>query len=157
MEDRRLPRPQRRRRVGVEGIGLGLHRRACAVESEDRNALRNEAPCPHGAAGGQEVVRRLGTQSVGHGHRKGALGVPHVTDAHRPGQRRELMHDHLRLGLAHNPSHGIGVESVGHHGARSQAAQQILLRCAPGHPDHLMSSRDELRDQRSAESACGAG
>ncbi len=67
------------------------------------------------------------------------------------------MHDHLRLGLAHHPCHGIGVESVGHHRVRSQAAEQVLLRCAPGHPDHLVASRHELGYERSAENACGAG
>jgi hypothetical protein len=62
VEDRRQPRPQRHRQVVIEGIGLGLHRPARAGESNSRNALRHEAPCPHGAAGGQEMVRRLGTQ-----------------------------------------------------------------------------------------------
>ena len=83
--------------------------------------------------------------------------MPRLTDAHRPGQRRELMHDHLGLGGRHRLGDRVGVESVGHDRARSQAAHQVLLRRAPGHPDHLVASRHELRDERSAENACGAG
>jgi hypothetical protein len=51
----------------------------------------------------------------------------------------------------------VGVESVGHDRARSQVAQQFLLRRGSGHSDHLVASRYELRDELSAESACGAG
>jgi hypothetical protein len=83
--------------------------------------------------------------------------VPRVTDAHRPGQRRELMHDHLGLGARHRLRDRVGIQRVGHDRARSQAAHQILLRCAPGHADHLVASRDQLRDERSAENARGAG
>ena len=72
-------------------------------------------------------------------------------------QRRELMHDHLRLGGRHRLGNRVGVESVGHDRARSQAAYQVLLRCALGHPDHLVASRHELRDKPSAENARGAG
>jgi hypothetical protein len=146
MADRRQPRPQRRRRVGIEGIGLGLHRPARAGVPPTRIALRHEAPCPHGAAGGQEMVRRLGTQSVG--HREEAVGVPHI---HRPGQRRELMDDHLRLGLAHHPSHGIGIESVGDNRPRPQRPQPILLRRGPGHGHNLVASGDQLGDQLCAQ------
>jgi hypothetical protein len=83
--------------------------------------------------------------------------VPHVTGAHRPGQRRELMHDHFRLGGRHRLGYGIGVESVGHDRARPQRPQPVLLRRGPGHPDHLVALRHELRDELSAENACGAG
>jgi hypothetical protein len=51
----------------------------------------------------------------------------------------------------------VGIESVGHDRPRSQAAHQVLLRCAPGHADHLVASRHELRDELSAENACGTG
>jgi hypothetical protein len=143
--------------VGIKGIGLGLHRPARAGESKRPKALRHEAPCPHGAAGGQEMVRPLGTQPVGHGEREGAVGVPHVTDAHLPGQSRELVHDHLGLCGGHRLGDRVRVESVSHDGLRSQRLQPILLRRGPGHPDHLVASRHELRDERSAENACGAG
>jgi hypothetical protein len=78
-------------------------------------------------------------------------------DAHRPGQRRELMHDHLGLGGRHRPGDRVGVQRVGHHRARAQAAHQVLLGCAAGHPDHLVALRHELWDERSAEDARGAG
>ncbi|MGB0091610.1 MAG: hypothetical protein WBP81_03625 [Solirubrobacteraceae bacterium] len=156
MEDPHQRSAQRRRRVGIEGIGLGLHRPACAGESESPEALRHEPPCPHGAAGGQETILRLGTQPVGHRRRERALGVPHVPRGQLPGQRRELMHDHLGLGGRHRLGDRVGVQSVGHDRARSQTAHQVLLRCAPGHPDHLVASRHELRDERSAENARGA-
>jgi hypothetical protein len=126
-------------------------------EAERPEALRDEATCPDGAAGGEEMVRRLGPQPVGHGRRERAVGVPRLTDAHLPGQRRELMHDHLGLGGRHRLGDRVGIERVGHHRPRSQAAHQVLLRCAPGHPDHLVASRDELRDECSAENAGGAG
>ena len=46
---------------------------------------------------------------------------------HRPRQRRELMHDHLGLGRRDGLCDRVGVESVGHDRARSQAAHQVLL------------------------------
>jgi hypothetical protein len=67
------------------------------------------------------------------------------------------MHDHLGLGARHRLRDRVGIQRVGHDRARSQAAHQILLRCAPGHADHLVASRDQLRDERSAENARGAG
>ena len=67
------------------------------------------------------------------------------------------MHDHLGLGRRHRLADRVGIQSVGHHWARSQAAHQVLLRGVPGHPGHLVASRHELRDEHSAESACGAG
>jgi hypothetical protein len=67
------------------------------------------------------------------------------------------MHDHLRLGGGHRLGDRVGIESVGHDRARSQAAHQVPLRLGLGHPDHLVASRHELRDERSAENACGAG
>jgi hypothetical protein len=51
-----------------------------------------------------------------------------VTDAPRRGRRRELMHDHLGLGGREPLGDRVGVQSVGHDRARSQAAHQILLR-----------------------------
>jgi hypothetical protein len=101
------------------------------------------------------MVRCLGTQPVGHGRQRRALRVPHVPRGQLPGQRRELMHDHLRFGGRHRRGHGIGVESVGHHRARAQATHQVLLRRVPRHPDHLVAPRHELRNQRSAKNTCG--
>jgi hypothetical protein len=51
----------------------------------------------------------------------------------------------------------VGVQSVGHDRARSEAAQQVLLGCSPGHPDHVVAFRRELWNERSAEHAGGAG
>ena len=67
------------------------------------------------------------------------------------------MHDHLGLGRRHRLGDRVGVKGVGHDRARSQAAHQVLLRRAPGHPDHLVAARHELRDELSAEDAGGAG
>ena len=66
------------------------------------------------------------------------------------------MNDHLGLGRRDRLGDRVGVESVGHDRARSQAAHQVLLRRAPGHPDHLVASRHELRDELPAENTCGA-
>lgn len=66
------------------------------------------------------------------------------------------MHDHLCPGGRHRLGDRVGVKSVGQNRARSQTAQQVLLRRTPGHPDHLMASRHELGDKRSAENARGA-
>jgi hypothetical protein len=103
------------------------------------------------------MVRRLGTQPVGNFRHGGAVGVPRVTDAHLPGQRRELMHDHLGLGLAHHPGHGLGIESVGHHWLRPQRPQPILLRRGPGHAHDLVASGDQLGDQLCAQRTRGPG
>jgi hypothetical protein len=67
------------------------------------------------------------------------------------------MHDHLGLGGCHRLGDRVGIESVDHDRARSQAAHQVLLRRAPGRPDDLVASRHELRDELSADGACGAG
>jgi hypothetical protein len=157
MQDPQQRSPQRRRRVGIDGIGLGQHRPARAGPPKSPKALRHEPPCPNGAAGGQKMVRPLGAQSVGHHRHGGALGVAHVPNRQLPGQRRELMHDHLGLGGRHRLGDRVGVERVDHGRARSQAAHQVLLRCAPGHPNHLVASPDELGDELSAENARGAG
>ena len=58
------PRPEGRRRIGIEGIRLGLHRPAGAGEAEAPEALGHEAPCAHGAAGGEQVVGALRAQPV---------------------------------------------------------------------------------------------
>jgi hypothetical protein len=83
--------------------------------------------------------------------------VPHVTGAHRLGQRRELMHDHLRLSLAHHPSHGIGIERVGDHRPRSQRPQPILLRRGPGHGHNLVPGGHQLGDQLCAHGTRSPG
>jgi hypothetical protein len=67
------------------------------------------------------------------------------------------MDDHLGLGGRYRLGDSIGVESVGHARARSQAAHKVLFRCAPRHPDHLVASRHEQRDERSSDNPCGAG
>ena len=67
------------------------------------------------------------------------------------------MDDHLGLGRRYRLGDRLGVESVGHDRARSQASQLVLLRRGPGHPDHLVALRHEMWDELSAESACGAG
>jgi hypothetical protein len=141
----------------IEGIGLDLHTPARASESNSRSALGHEAPCLHGAAGGHQMVRRLGAQPDGHLRHGPAVGAPGVLQGYLPGQRRELMHDDLRLGGRHRLCYRVRVESVGHDRARPQAAHQVLLRFSPGHPDHLVAARHELRNERSAENACGAG
>jgi hypothetical protein len=83
--------------------------------------------------------------------------VPRVLQGHLPRQRRELMHDHLRLGGRHRLGDRVGVESVGHDRPRPQRPQPILLRRCPGHPDHLAAPRREHGDELPAENASGAG
>ena len=77
--------------------------------------------------------------------------MAHVTGAHRPGQRRELMHDHLRLRLAHHRGHGIGIERVGDNRPRPQRPQPILLRRGLGHGHNLVASGDQVGDQLCAQ------
>ena len=139
------------RRVGIERRVLVLHGPAGARGRPAREALRDEAARADRAAGGEQVVGALRTQSV-----RGLeepVDVAHVEVAR---QRRELVDDHLGLGGRHRLGDRVGVERVGHDRARPQAAHQVLLRCAPGHPDHLVAPRHELRDELSAEYACGA-
>jgi hypothetical protein len=92
MEDALQRSPQGGGRVGIDGIVLAQHRPARPGPPESREALRHEAPRAHGPAGGQEMVRPLGTQSVGHGCHREALRVAHVPRGQLPGQRGELMH-----------------------------------------------------------------
>jgi hypothetical protein len=67
------------------------------------------------------------------------------------------MHDHLRLGLAHHPRHGIGIESIGHDRLRAERPQRILLGRGPGHGHNLMASGHELGDQLYAQSTRSPG
>ncbi len=67
------------------------------------------------------------------------------------------MHDHLRLGLAHHPGHGIGIESVGDDRPRPQRPQPILLRRGPGHGHDLVASGHQLGNQLHAQSARSPG
>ena len=140
------------RRVRIEWSVLALHRSAGACGRPARVALGHEASRADGAAGGEQVVGSLRAQAV-RGLEE-AVDVAHVELAR---QRRELMHDHLGLGGRHRLGDRVGVESVGHDRARSKVANQVLLRPAPGHPDDLVAFRHELRDELSAEDACGAG
>ena len=146
-----MPR-QLLRRVGIERSVLALHGPAGACGRPARVALRHEAARADGAAGGEQVVGALRAQPV-----RGLEETVDVAHVELARQRRELMHDHLGLGGRHRLGDRVGVERVGHDRARAQAAHQVLLRRAPGHPDHLVASRHELRDELSAENACGAG
>jgi hypothetical protein len=157
MHDPRLHGPHGRRRVRIEGIGFGQHRSARPGEPERPEALCHEAPRSCGAASGEQVVGALRPQAIGHDRSGGAFGVPRVAEAHRPGQRRQLVHDHLGPGGRHRPGDRVGVQRVGHDGMGSQAAHEVLLRRGSGHPDHHVASRDELGDERSAEDTGGAG
>ena len=67
------------------------------------------------------------------------------------------MRDHLGSGGRYRLGNRVGVESIGYDRTRPQAAHEVLLRCAPGHSDHLVASFHEQRDERSAENPGGAG
>jgi hypothetical protein len=67
------------------------------------------------------------------------------------------MHDHLGLGGRHRVGDCVGIESVGHNRLRPQGPPPLLLRRGPGHPDYVVASRHEQREELSAEDACGAG
>ena len=140
------------RRIGIEGRVLGLHGAAGACRRPAREALRHETARPDRAGGREQVVGALRAQPVRR------LEEPvDVTHVERARQRRELMHDHVGLGGRHRLGDRVGIERVGDDGASAQAAHQVLLRCAPGHPDHLVAFRHEPRDEPPAENACGAG
>jgi hypothetical protein len=66
------------------------------------------------------------------------------------------MDDHLGRHGRDGLGHRVGVKRVGHDRARSQSAQEVLLRRAPGHPGHLMAAGDKLRDERSTENTRGS-
>ncbi len=117
------------RRRRSERVVLGLHHRARAVVAGEE-ALRHEPLDAHRLRGGQQVVGALGAQPVG--LREGAVEVPQV---HRA-DRRQLVHDDVRLGGRHGGRHLLGVQRVRHHRRRTQLAQHRLLGLAARHRVH---------------------
>ena len=83
--------------------------------------------------------------------------MPGVPNAHRPGQCRQLMDDDLGLGRGHRGRHRITIQRIGHGHPRAEPVQQVLVRRAPRHAHHVMASRHQQWDERSAENACSAG
>jgi hypothetical protein len=111
----------------------------------------DEPPDAHRAPGGEQMVGALGAQSV-----RGREVTLHAARIERS-DSGELVDDHLRLRLGDCARHRVRVEGIGHDRPRSQIPERVLLRRGPGHPDHLVATRHELRDELSAENACGAG
>ena len=117
-------------------VGDGERRRAKLVDSS--SVIAQPSPCA-------KPCRQLGYRSCQPSSRLALafeaprtsviMSVPASPAASQRGTRR--------LGLAHHPSHGIGIESVGRDRPGPQRPQPILLRCAPGHPDHLVASCHE--------------
>ena len=136
----------------IEGSLLALHRLTGACGRPAGEALGHKASRADGAAGSEQMIGSLRPQAVR--LLEEAVDVAQVELAR---ERRELVHDHLWFGGRNRLGHRVGVESVGNDRARSEAANQVLLRRAPRHPVHLVAFRHELWDELSAEDAGGAG
>jgi hypothetical protein len=143
---------ERRGRIGVERILLALHRAAGAGEGPPGEALGEEAPGAGGASGREQVVRTLGAQPVG-----GGESAVEMAGVERSGQRRELMHDRLWLGLADDSADRLGIERVGDRRLRAELCDQLAFGLAAGDADDLMAVGGELRQQLPAERPGGPG
>jgi hypothetical protein len=114
--ERREPLTHRRRGSVVEWSVLPLDR-PTGAGVHDGVALGDESRDVHRPARRQQVVGALRAQPVG--ERELAIEASHV-DSRRNGS--ELVHDHVGLCLAHGPPHGVGIQRVGDHGLRAEAA-----------------------------------
>ena len=115
-------------------------------------ALGDESLDARRPAGREQVVGALGAQPVG--ERELAFEVPHVD---LRGYGGELVHDHVGLRLAHDPAHGVGIERVGHHGLRAEAAQLVSLGFRAGHPHDIVPVGDQQGNELLAERTGGPG
>ena len=124
-------RGQRRRRVRrrgrVERVGLGLDRPAGSRVRPAAVALRDHPAHPGRPAAGEQHVRALGAQPVGLGELLGER--PRVA---QPGQRGELVHEHVRGRRLDRGPHRRGVERVEHGRLGAQRPQPVGLRLAAG-------------------------
>ena len=152
MTDRHEPLTQRRRGIVVERGVLALDRATDACIRHGGVALGDEPLDAHGLTRRQQVVGPLGAQSIG--EREVAIEVPHVD---RRRDRGELVHDHVGLGLAHGPLHGVGVERVDHDGLSADAAELVALGFRAGHPDDVVPVGDQHRNKLLADRTRGAG
>ena len=132
----------------VKRVLLALDRPAGArVRTVATDPLGHELPYPNRLSGGQEMIGRLGTQTVG--QREIAIKVAHVDRT----DRRQLMDDHLRARPRHGLGDLIGIKRVRDHRHSAQSGEHRLLRRAARHPVNLMTRgnqpRDQLRSNRS--------
>ena len=101
----------------VERVVLPLDRATGAGVRHGGVALGDESLDARRLARRQQVVGALGAQPVG--ERELTIEASHVDRGRYGG---ELVHDHVGLGLAHGTPHGVGIQRVGHHGLRAEAA-----------------------------------
>ena len=80
--------------------------------------------------------------------REGAVEVAQVESV---GQCRELVHDYLRLGLRDGARHLFGVERIRDHGCGAEGGDGVTLRFAARHAYHLVSPRDQPRNELLSE------
>ena len=98
------------------------------------------------------MVGALGAQAVGEGE-----VTVEALRVEVGGDRRQLVDDRVRRGLADRAAHLFGVERVRDDRFRAEAAEELDLAAAARHADDLVAGRDELRDELLAEGAGGAG
>jgi hypothetical protein len=98
------------------------------------------------------VVGAFGAQAVG--ERELSLEAPHIDGCRYGG---ELVHDHVGLGLSHDPAHGAGIQRIGYDGLSADVAELLALRFRAGHPDDLVPVGDQQGDQLLTERTRGAG
>ena len=67
------------------------------------------------------------------------------------------MDDHVGLGVAHGPLHGVGVQRVGDDGVSADAAELVALGFGTGHPDDVVPVGDQHGNKLLAERTGGAG
>src|SRR5215204_271645 len=102
---------------------------------------------PHGAPGGEQVIRALGPQPV-----RGGEVALHAARVERP-DGGQLVDDHVGLSLRDRASDRLWVECVRDHRACAQLAKEILLGLAPHHARDLVPVLHELGHQRPPERA----
>jgi hypothetical protein len=99
-------------------------------------------------------VRAYTTALLWATNRELVLEASHVDGCRYGG---ELVDDHVRLGLAHHPAHGCGVQCIGHDRLGADAAELVALRLRAGHPDDLVPVGDQQGDQLLTQRTRGAG
>jgi hypothetical protein len=142
----------RRRRIVVERSVLLLDGPTGSRIGHAGVALGDETLHARGVARRQEVVGALDAQLVG--ERELTIEATHVD---RWWDGGELVHDDVGLCLAHGPPHRVGIQRVGHHGLRAEAADLIALGFRASHPDNIVPRGDQHGNKLLADRTRGAG
>ena len=144
-------RAERRGRIGVERVLLGLDGPVDAGVGPAGVALGDDAPDAHRAARGQQVVGARRAQAVR--HREVAVEVARV---HSAGERGRHVDDGLGLLGGDRGRDGLGVEGVRHDRPPAEAADEVGRLAPADHADDVVPSRDELRQQLPPHRAGGS-